>query len=49
MNYNRIAENVISNLITVGVLIGFATLITVDIKRQIFFNGTTKTSYKINL
>lgn len=49
MNFYRIGENVIGNIITVGVLIGLATMITVDIKRDIFFNGTTKTTYKLNL
>lgn len=48
INYYRIGENVIGNLVTVGILIGLATMITVDIKREIFFNGTTKTTYKLN-
>ncbi len=49
LNLNRIGESVLSNLITVGILIGFATCMTIDVKREIFFNGTTKTNYKLNL
>jgi hypothetical protein len=49
MNFYRIGENILGNLVTVGILVGFATLLTIDVKRELFFNGTTKTTYKINL
>jgi hypothetical protein len=49
MNFYRISENIIANIVTVGLLVGVATFISIDIKRELFFNGTTKTTYKINL
>ena len=49
MNPNRIGEMVVANLFTVGILIGVATLISIEVKRELFLNGTTKTNYTIVL
>jgi hypothetical protein len=49
LNFNRIGESVIANIITVGILIGVATIISVEVKRELFFNGTSKTNYTLLL
>lgn len=49
MNLDRIGEMVIANLFTIGIVIGVATLVSIEVKRELFLNGTTKTNYTIVL
>jgi len=46
---NRILETVIANTITVAIVITVCCVLTVDIKREYFMNGSTKASYSLKV
>jgi hypothetical protein len=48
MDFDKVKEHVLANIISIGIIIGVLTFVKVDVKRDIYFNGTTRSSYRLH-
>lgn len=48
MDFDKVKEHVLANIITIGIVIGVLTIAKIDVKREIYFNGTTRSSYRLH-
>ncbi len=46
---NRILESVIANTITFGIILSVACIVSLEVKREYFFNGNMKVSYGLKV
>jgi hypothetical protein len=42
-----IRDIVVANILTIGILVTITYFTTVEVKRELFFNGTSNTQYRI--
>jgi hypothetical protein len=42
-----IRDIIVANILTIGIVATVAYFTTVEVNRELFFNGTSKTNYKI--
>jgi hypothetical protein len=46
-NMKKILEIVTANIITIGILIAVVSVTAVEVKREYFFNGISRTQYRL--
>jgi hypothetical protein len=49
MNFDKIAEHVTTNLITIGIVTTIFCIARLEVSRELFMNGRTTTKYSIRL
>jgi hypothetical protein len=42
-----IRDIVVANILTIGILVTLACVTTIQVERELFFNGTSRTQYKL--
>jgi hypothetical protein len=47
MDYDKIKERIAANIISIGVIIGILSCVSVEVKRDIYFNGKTLSTYRL--
>lgn len=47
MDYDKIKESVVANIISIGIIIGIMSCVNLDVKRDIYFNGKTVSTYRL--
>jgi hypothetical protein len=47
MDYDKLKERVLANIISIGVIIGIMSCVSVDVKREMYFNGKTVSTYRL--
>ncbi len=49
MNFDKIAERIAANLITIGIVTTIFCIARLEVSRELFMNGRTITKYSIRL